>query len=67
MTASTTAAAGNGARALAGQVSAALTAGSALLAICMAVSLALIVPAEISARRGRRNALAAAPHTTRAY
>ncbi|WP_125616571.1 MFS transporter [Specibacter cremeus] len=50
-----TAAAGTGdgpARAaLAGHVSAALTAGSILLALCLGVALALIVPAAITARR----------------
>ncbi|WP_026555174.1 MFS transporter [Arthrobacter sp. 35W] len=42
--------AGSGREALAGHVSAALTAGSLMLALCLAVALALIAPAELAAR-----------------
>jgi MFS family permease len=61
VTASTTAAAGTGARALAGQVHAALAAGSVLLALCLAVSLALIVPAAVGARRAGQAGRGGAP------
>ncbi|MCU6482534.1 MFS transporter, partial [Arthrobacter sp. A2-55] len=52
--AAATSRADGGARAaIAGHVSAALTAGSVMLALCLLASLALIVPAEIAARSAR--------------
>ncbi|GAA3880464.1 MFS transporter [Leifsonia kafniensis] len=52
VTVSANAGSGSGAVAsLAAQVSSALTAGSVLLALCLLTALALIVPAEIAARR----------------
>ena len=52
--AAATSTADGGARAaMAGHVSAALTAGSVMLALCLLASLALIVPADIAARSAR--------------
>jgi len=51
--ASTSTGAGGARAAMAGHVSAALTAGSVMLAFCLLASLALIVPAEIAARSAR--------------
>jgi MFS family permease len=53
VTAAAATATGGARAAMAGHVSAALTAGSVMLALCLVASLALIVPAEIAARAAK--------------